>query len=157
MYSLSAFPVVLSLGGSRFFDVYVPAFGIDVRVHTEELLVGGEAALKSTWDKDEKELRLARASTPRTPPGNGNDGRGWRSSSKTPEAFIGTVETEEGWGEPDYSLVERMSAMENPQGLARARLPMTLRALCRVPMLLASRRSDITGSPTHVYGKLWIE
>jgi DIS3-like exonuclease 2 len=42
--------VVLQLGGSRFFDVYVPCFGIDVRVHTEGLLRGGEAALFTSWD-----------------------------------------------------------------------------------------------------------
>lgn len=46
--------VVLALGGSRFFDVYIPAFGIDVRVHTEDMLKGGAAALRTYWDAASK-------------------------------------------------------------------------------------------------------
>ena len=44
----------MALGGSRFFDVYIPALGTDVRVHTAALLRGGEAALATSWDAASK-------------------------------------------------------------------------------------------------------
>ena len=46
--------VVMQLGGSRFVDVYIPALGCDVRVHTDALLRGGAAALEATWRPGDK-------------------------------------------------------------------------------------------------------
>ena len=36
-------------------------------------------------------------------------------------------------------------------------LPLTLRMLCHVPILVSSRRSQTSGSPTHVFAKLWLK
>ena len=44
----------MQLGGSRFVDVYIPALGCDVRVHTDALLRGGAAALEATWRPGDK-------------------------------------------------------------------------------------------------------
>lgn len=51
---LLLFAVVMAVGGSRFFDVYVPALGVDVRVHTNSVLKGGDGALESQWDAQAK-------------------------------------------------------------------------------------------------------
>jgi hypothetical protein len=44
----------MAVGGSRFFDVYLPALGVDVRVHTNSVLRGGEAALCALWEPQHK-------------------------------------------------------------------------------------------------------
>ena len=44
----------MQLGGARFFDCYIPALGCDVRIHTDALLKGGAAAVKSVWTAEEK-------------------------------------------------------------------------------------------------------
>lgn len=44
----------MQLGGSRFFDCYVPALGCDVRIHTDALLRGGAAAVDAAWAPDQK-------------------------------------------------------------------------------------------------------
>lgn len=46
--------IVTGVGGTDFFDVYVPALGVDVRVHVDRLLVGGEHAIRSTWNEETK-------------------------------------------------------------------------------------------------------
>ena len=46
--------VVMAVGGSRFFDVYIPSLGTDVRVHTNNVLRGGEAALAAAWEPQSK-------------------------------------------------------------------------------------------------------
>jgi hypothetical protein len=46
--------VVMQLGGSRFFDAYIPALGCDVRIHTDSLLRGGDAAISAAWRPDDK-------------------------------------------------------------------------------------------------------
>lgn len=40
--------------------------------------------------------------------------------------------------------------------MAPAALPLTLRMLSHVPILVSSRRSQTSGSPTHVTAKLWL-
>jgi hypothetical protein len=44
----------MQLGGSRFFDAYIPALGCDVRIHTATLLRGGEAAIRTGWRPEDK-------------------------------------------------------------------------------------------------------
>lgn len=44
----------MQLGGSRFFDCYIPALGCDVRIHTGSLLRGGDAAVAADWGADDK-------------------------------------------------------------------------------------------------------
>jgi hypothetical protein len=46
--------VVMQLGGSRFLDCYIPALGCDVRIHTNSLLAGGDAAISATWRPESK-------------------------------------------------------------------------------------------------------
>ncbi len=50
-----------------------------------------------------------------------------------------------------------LAALRNPAGVAPAALPLTLRMLCHVPILVSSRRSQTSGSPTHVTAKLWLQ
>lgn len=40
--------------------------------------------------------------------------------------------------------------------MAPAALPLQLRMLSHVPILVSSRRSQTSGSPTHVTAKLWL-
>lgn len=44
----------MQLGGSRFLDAYIPALGCDVRIHTDQLLRGGAAAIDARWQADTK-------------------------------------------------------------------------------------------------------
>lgn len=46
--------VVMQLGGSRFFDCYIPTLGCDVRIHTDALLVGGATAVDAGWSPEDK-------------------------------------------------------------------------------------------------------
>lgn len=52
--------------------------------------------------------------------------------------------------------VPNLAALRNPSGIAPVGLPLTLRMLSRVPILVSSRRSQTSGSPTHVTAKLWL-
>ena len=52
--------------------------------------------------------------------------------------------------------IPNLGALRNPGGVAPAALPLTLRMLCHVPILVSSRRSQTSGSPTHVTAKLWL-
>lgn len=47
--------------------------------------------------------------------------------------------------------------VQNPAGVAPAALPLVLRMLTHVPMVVSSRRSQTSGSPTHVVAKLFLE
>lgn len=58
--------------------------------------------------------------------------------------------------EPDFSDVPNLPSLRNPGGVQPAALPLTLRMLCHVPILVSSRRSQTSGSPTHVVAKLWL-
>jgi hypothetical protein len=49
-----------------------------------------------------------------------------------------------------------LAALRNPAGIAPVELPLTLRMLSHVPILVSSRRSQTSGSPTHVAAKLWL-
>lgn len=49
-----------------------------------------------------------------------------------------------------------LEALRNPGGVAPTALPLTLRMLSHVPILVSSRRSQTSGSPTHVTAKLWL-
>ena len=53
--------------------------------------------------------------------------------------------------------VPNLGSLRNPGGVAPAALPLTLRMLCHVPILVSSRRSQTSGSPTHVTAKLWLQ
>lgn len=123
--------VVMQLGGSRFFDCYIPALGCDVRIHTNSLLKGGDAAVDPTWVPDEKVLELRYASAQAGQPGGEQC-------------------------EPDYSDIPNLGIVKNPGGIAPAQLPLTLRLLTHVPIVVSSRRSQTSGSPTHITAKLWL-
>ena len=58
---------------------------------------------------------------------------------------------------PQPTDVHNLAALRNPAGVAPAALPLTLRMLCHVPILVSSRRSQTSGSPTHVTAKLWLQ
>lgn len=120
--------VISVLGGSRFVDVYVPAFGIDVRVHVGGLLCGGEAALSATWNAEERCLQLDRAST---------------ASAQACE--------------PNFHDIENAAVALNPENLPRMKLPVTLRPLGRVTLLVGAKKSKTSGSPAGIHAKLWIE
>lgn len=53
--------------------------------------------------------------------------------------------------------VPNLASLRNPAGVAAAALPLTLRMLSHVPILVSSRRSQTSGSPTHVTAKLWLQ
>ncbi|KAL4419743.1 hypothetical protein ABPG75_006841, partial [Micractinium tetrahymenae] len=117
--------VVMQLGGSRFFDCYIPALGCDVRIHTNSLLRGGDGAVEAGWQPNDKVLTVRRTAGAEA-------------------------------DEPDFSDIPNLASLRNPGGLAPAALPLTLRMLCHVPILVSSRRSQTSGSPTHVVAKLWL-
>lgn len=52
--------------------------------------------------------------------------------------------------------IPNLAALRNPSGVAPTALPLTLRMLSHVPILVSSRRSQTSGSPTHVTAKLWL-
>lgn len=59
---------------------------------------------------------------------------------------------------PEYaSDVPNFDKVQNPEGIPPAPLPLTLRMLSHVPVVVSSRRSQTSGSPTHVFAKLWVE
>ena len=52
--------------------------------------------------------------------------------------------------------IPTLDAVRNPSGIAPVALPLTLRMLSHVPILVSSRRSQTSGSPTHCCAKLWL-
>lgn len=53
--------------------------------------------------------------------------------------------------------IPNLGALRNPAGVAPAALPLELRMLSHIPILVSSRRSQTSGSPTHVTAKLWLQ
>lgn len=53
--------------------------------------------------------------------------------------------------------IPNLAALRNPRGVAPVALPQELRLLSHVPLLVSSRRSQTSGSPTHVTAKLWLQ
>lgn len=123
--------VVMQLGGSRFFDAYIPALGCDVRIHTGSLLRGGDGAIVSAWQPADKVLELRHAASNQQQRGEQD--------------------------EPDYSDIPNLPALRNPGAISPVELPLTLCMLAHVPILVSSRRSQTSGSPTHVVAKLWLK
>jgi hypothetical protein len=120
--------VVVGLGGPRFFDAYVPSLGIDVRVHVERMLAGGEAALDAQWNEQSRVLGLAcRAGVAGTPR-----------------------------GAAAYNDIESYENLANPEGIEAMRLPLALKALDKVPLVLGGARSKVSGSPVGVHAKMYI-
>ena len=58
--------------------------------------------------------------------------------------------------QPDYSDIPNFDRVANPGSLTPTALPFTLRVLCHVSLVISSRRSAVSGSPTHVFAKLWV-
>ncbi len=58
---------------------------------------------------------------------------------------------------PDFSDIPNFEKAQNPGAVARGGLPLTLRMLSHVAVVVSSRRSQTSGSPTHVTAKLWVE
>lgn len=58
---------------------------------------------------------------------------------------------------PDYSDIPNFDRVTNPVNVPPAALPLTIRMLAHVPLVVSSRRSQTSGSPTHVTAKLWVE
>ncbi len=46
------------LGGPRFFDVYVPALGSDIRIESADLFPGAGIELQAQWDRQLRALTL---------------------------------------------------------------------------------------------------
>ena len=46
------------LGGPRFFDVYVPALGSDIRIEASDLFPGAGIELQAQWDRQTRSLAL---------------------------------------------------------------------------------------------------
>eukprot|EP00887_Chlorella_sp_A99_P000156 scaffold16.g156.t1 len=169
--------VVMQLGGSRFFDCYIPVFGCDVRVHTETLLGGGASAVLSQWEANTRTLVLGHAAGAasgstaaqeqqrgggralRAPPaaasplpaGGAAAAAAAAALSPSPSSAAAAPD------QPDYSDVPNFERLSNPAGLAPMRLPLTLRLLTHVTLVVSSRRGATSGSPTHVFAKLWLE
>ncbi|KAI3425159.1 hypothetical protein D9Q98_008930 [Chlorella vulgaris] len=122
--------VIMQLGGSRFFDAYIPALGCDVRIHTATLLRGGEAAIRTGWRPEEKTLELRHSVA--DPGQRGED------------------------CDPDYSDITNLAALRNLGSICAIDLPLTLHVLSHIPIVVSSRRSPISGSPTNVIAKLWL-
>ena len=53
--------VVMGLNGSKFFDVYVPRLGIDVRMYTADMFTGGEGGAITEWNAGGRELTIDKA------------------------------------------------------------------------------------------------
>jgi DIS3-like exonuclease 2 len=123
--------VVIGLGGSRFFDAYVPELGIDVRVHTDRILKGGEAALNLQWNDEIKVLKI--------------DVDVAAASSNNVAALL-----------PVYDDVENLSNVHNPKNIKKVTWPIELRALCSVPVLVYGARSKRSGSPAGVHAKIFL-
>ncbi|KAG7667487.1 hypothetical protein KSW81_001192 [Nannochloris sp. 'desiccata'] len=123
--------VVVGLGGSRFFDAYVPDLGIDVRVHTDRILKGGEAALNLHWNDEIKNLKI--------------DVNVEAASTNNVSAIL-----------PVYDDVENMSKLHNPKHIEKVKWPIELRALCSVPVIVCGARSKSSGSPSGVHAKIFV-
>jgi exoribonuclease R len=123
--------VVIGLGGSRFFDAYVPALGIDVRVHTDRILQGGEAALDLNWNDEAKILKIDCAVS--------------KKNGKPTSLSC-----------PVYDDVENFEKLHNPENIEKMKWPMELRALCTVPVVVCGARSKSSGSPAGVHAKIFV-
>lgn len=53
--------------------------------------------------------------------------------------------------------IPNLPALRNPGAISPVELPLTLCMLAHVPILVSSRRSQTSGSPTHVVAKLWLK
>jgi DIS3-like exonuclease 2 len=122
--------VVIGLGGSRFFDAYVPALGIDVRVHTDRILKGGDAALNLNWNDETKFLKIDLA------------------AAAGAEAAAACV--------PCYDEVENLDKLHNPESIEKIQWPLELRPLCSVPVVVCGARSKSSGSPAGVHAKIFV-
>jgi len=123
--------VVIGLGGSRFFDAYVPELGIDVRVYTDKILKGGEAALNLQWNDEIRSLNI--------------DVNVEAASSDDVAAIL-----------PVYDDVENFSNLHNPKNIGKVKWPIELRALCAVPVVVCGARAKSSGSPAGVHAKIFV-
>ena len=222
----------MQLGGSRFFDCYIPALGCDVRVHTDALLGGGAATVAAGWKAEDKcggrggargwqgggcrhlgawgsgtglskgqpsaanrvLTGFPASSVPprqdaRAAPRHGArvagrprrsrllwcDGAGagamdgaCRQAAAAGSRAAKRARASERWEAlhsrlhppaplPPPPDIPNLSSLRNPAGVAPAALPLTLRMLTHVPLIVSSRRSQTSGSPTHVFAKLWLQ
>ena len=46
------------LGGPRFFDIYVPSLGSDIRIESKDLFAGAGIELQAQWDRQSRALTL---------------------------------------------------------------------------------------------------
>ena len=58
---------------------------------------------------------------------------------------------------PLLADIPNLAIVKNAGCIAPVELPLTLRMLCHVPIIVSSRRSQTSGSPTHVFAKLWLK
>ena len=102
------------LGGPRFFDVYVPALGTDIRIQATDLFAGEGIELQALWNGQSRMLTLQVAE---------DEGPRMQSRDK-----------------PPYSSE---IILENPDGLEQARLPLTLKLFERVAVVVYGCRGDL--------------
>lgn len=120
--------VVMGVGGSRFFDIYIPELGVDVRCHTDRILRGGATAVVANWDATHRTLRLE------------------------PKASVSASMLQ-----PDYTEVENFDKLRNLSGLLPAAWPMEVTPLSSITVVVGGARKKSSGSPAGVFAKLWVE
>ncbi|WPT17609.1 DIS3-like exonuclease 2 [Picochlorum sp. SENEW3] len=50
---------VCGLGGPRFFDIYVPDLGVDIRIHAQEIFLPGGRGLRTKWISEKRTLQFS--------------------------------------------------------------------------------------------------
>ena len=118
--------VVSGLGGPRFFEVYIPDLGTDIRVQATDLFAGAGRELQAKWDGEARSLALKIA-----------EGQGPRLRGR---------------GRPAYPSA---NALENPDGLEPLALPTTLTLFSRVPVVVYGRRGDL-GEYKELAATIWL-
>jgi VacB/RNase II family 3'-5' exoribonuclease len=118
--------VVSGLGGPRFFDVYIPALGTDIRIEAKELFGGTGRELQAQWDGDSRSLLLKIAT---------GDGPRMRSREK-----------------PPYPTKNKL---ENPEELEIMSLPLSLKLFAKVVVVVYGQRGEL-GNFGELGATLWI-
>lgn len=127
--------VVMSLGGSKFFDVYIPELGVDVRCHCDALVKCDsysvdDEIVKTTWDADAMRLELDLNPSLRS---------------------MNQVVLKPGY--LDGMEAERLS---NARDLSPMEWPIVLRPMTPVRVVIGGARRKLTGGPGGLYATLWV-
>jgi DIS3-like exonuclease 2 len=134
--------VVMSLGGSRFFDVYVPALGVDVRCHTDALVKcdsqPAEEIIKAVWDAEAMRLELDL---------NANLMKKYSKDD---------AEENQLKLSPGYLDIIKSQTLSNAEGLAPMEWPIVLRPMTPVRLVIAGAKRKLTGGHGGLCATLWV-